>query len=145
MGTDIHIHVEIKIDDTWHHLKEGRFDRDYILFGKMAGVRNPTNLEPIAPPRGLPEDVTICTLLHSEQWEEDAHSHSWLSSEEVSRLEDWWDEEIWSSDQDIDESGLSIQLGYLFYNNFTSFFSKERAKYFPERLQDFRWVFWFDN
>jgi hypothetical protein len=114
----------------------------------MAGVRNPTNLESIAQPRGLPKDVTICTLLHSDLWREDGHTHSWLSSEEVAHLEDWWDKERLSKDRGIEEPRLSSQLGYFFYYSFDEFHAcspQERAEYFSDRLQDFRWVFWFDN
>ncbi len=54
MGCDIHCHIEIKVEGTWHHYSAPNVDRSYRLFARMAGVRNTGGVKPIAPNRGLP-------------------------------------------------------------------------------------------
>lgn len=57
--------------------------RNYRLFSILADVRNSWDIEPIAEPRGLPEDTTC------DFWLGD-HSHSWLSLREL--IEHDWDQ-----------------------------------------------------
>lgn len=84
MGTDIYMYAERRAGSGWsfcgaltpdHEVSfpeslPGRFlspvsvysDRNYALFAILAGVRNPAHsaapYEPIAPPRGLPSDLS---------------------------------------------------------------------------------------
>lgn len=61
-------------------------NRDYDAFGCLFGVRNYTGFDPIAPYRGLPEDV-------SEQVREAAESssiRSWIGWDEIQAID--WDE-----------------------------------------------------
>ena len=135
MGCDIHAHSELKINGKWHHLSEMRIDRCYDLFSKMADVRNYDGIEPISKPRGLPDDCSELTKFISDEYGTDGHSHSWLSSEEVIDLIKWARKKFdWDCFED------SKQFGYLFGNGFDDY-EHGRIK----GLDDFRFVFWFDN
>ena len=134
MGCDIHVHTEVKINGVWHHYSIPRVRRNYMLFGKMAGVRNRT-VDPISLPKGLPEDATFLTEFDSNRYGSDGHSHSWLSSEEVNQLSEWW--------LRIFTENLSEDFGWFFGNSWAGFI-KYREEYRPE-IEDFRFVFWFDN
>ncbi len=83
MGCDIHAYVEFKSFDRWQAWtdKSVWLDRDYWMFGTLAQVRNdamPHSYEP----KGLPPDVSRVVKEESEIWDEDGHSHSWLSTNE---------------------------------------------------------------
>lgn len=142
MGCDIHAHVEIKIDNQWHHYNHPSAARRYALFARMADVRNSGGIEPITPPRGLPEDATFTTRFdYAERWGSDAHSASWLSADEVAGLEDWM---RGAGDLGYPCAGYSIEsdFGYIFGSGW------EISKYpndYPKGLEDVRLVFWFDN
>ena len=144
MGCDIHLHVEVQIDGIWHHYATPRISQNYKLFAKMAGVRNYDNIEPITQPRGLPLDVTFITQFDSEQvWGVDGHNHSWLTSQEVA--------DIFKFEKIIQTHGKRSrriswdyeETGYLFGNGYDDFHTYRED--YPKRLNDFRWVFWFDN
>jgi hypothetical protein len=133
MGCDIHLHIEVKIGDQWHHYGTPSIDRDYNLFEKMAGVRGAVDAA-ISPPKGLPKDCTFLTMLDHSKMAFDAHSASWLGVREIDALEEW-------------HEGISLEYDvlhtYLFGNSFTGW------KHWPEKnshcIQDVRFVFWFDN
>jgi hypothetical protein len=139
MGCDIHVHVEVKINNLWHHYSVSNLESNCRLFARMADVKNLESIEPISLPKGLPSDVTFLTQLDAT-WKNDKHlhSHSWLSSQEVKELEDWCYVE---NGQGWYE--LSQELGFLFGNLFSGFFKYPEE--YPPGLQDFRLVFWFDN
>lgn len=147
MGCDVHCHVEIKLGDKWHHFNMPRLERNYDLFEKMAGVRGHER-KAIAPPRGIPEDATFETRFDYEHWGMDAHTASWLSSEEVAALVDWYPEHMKSEGYDGYASLEHEQLGYIFGNGWD--FNKyplPGGGYDgqPPELKDARLVFWFDN
>ncbi|WP_431113302.1 hypothetical protein [Variovorax paradoxus] len=86
MGCDIHAFCERSDSDgKWEYLPSVQvFDcRSYALFGWLADVRNYSDIEPVAAPRGLPEDVS--SSIKAEYGEEDgeAHGASWLTPEEL--------------------------------------------------------------
>jgi hypothetical protein len=78
MGTDITAFLEKRVDGVWvpaqriidkarpgefpwlaiHPDDELEISRSYTLFALLAGVRNRDNLTPIAPLRGLPDDIS---------------------------------------------------------------------------------------
>ncbi len=114
MGCDIHVLIERRVNDKWERvphrvpwreqydgadpstlLLPDAFDnRNYDLFGVLAGVRNGTWGEPnppIAQPRGWPEDSAWPFNVDGDKaspWVGD-HSHSWVTLRE---LEDYpWD------------------------------------------------------
>lgn len=89
MGTDLHMVVEAMDRnyetgrDEWQCVigREGSYcERDYILFSVLAGVRQ-EDVEPIALPRGLPEDLSQAARKELEDTAD--HSHSWLTLAEV--------------------------------------------------------------
>ncbi len=128
MGCDIHCHIEIKVEGTWHHYSAPNVDRSYRLFARMAGVRNTGGVKPIAPNRGLPEDMSLVTRLAWSYWELDGHSMSWMTGAEVESLTN--DEENFCA---YDE------FGYLFGNGFTD------KDGWPPGVEACRMIFWFDN
>jgi hypothetical protein len=142
MGCDIHWHSEIKVDGVWHHHSAPRVPRDYWLFALLAGVRNYENaVEPISKPRGLPDDISVVTKLDRERWGADGHSDSYISSSEMKAVHGVWREKR-------GYSGGSDAIGFLL-GNYWSYFTElredehERKNY--KKIEDVRWVFWFDN
>lgn len=49
MGCDIHLHIEIKMNGLWRHYSMPHIERDYCLFGVMAGVRGNKDDMIVAP------------------------------------------------------------------------------------------------
>ena len=108
MGCDIHMVLERKIGDEWVGLHDysapepealreftvgkgesvptGRWlsfkarERNYQLFGELAGVRTDGTLG--NQPRGLPDDMSQLTRVTADGWGMDGHSHSYLSLRE---------------------------------------------------------------
>lgn len=139
MGCDIHPHFEVKIKGEWKYYGQGNSERNYLIFSKLAGVRDYDNTtDKIDDPRGLPDDVTEMTKIHSDVYASDGHSHSWISSEEyvevIQFMQDYCRENKYEYEFDY---------VYLFENSFYDF-HKERG-ILPEFVEDFRMVFWFDN
>jgi hypothetical protein len=91
MGCDIHLNVEILSHSSsvkeWKVAisEEATFsDRNYFLFGVLAGVRG--SAKPISLPRGIPED----SLLKKEEENPDNHSASYLLFSELKNYD--WDQ-----------------------------------------------------
>lgn len=135
MGCDIHLHIEIKIDNEWHHYGCPHIKRNYTLFNKMAGVRGETK-NAIIQPRGIPEDITKVTAVDWHQWFDCSHNASWFSLKEIKELDDWCEKIMggqmkgWALEWDLLNT-------FLFDNPFTY--------PDPKECQDVRFVFWFDN
>lgn len=85
MGCDIHAYAEKRSESgKWEIVKRDVFDfRRYGTFAFLAGVRNYSDVMPIAPPRGFP--TTACTEISGsfESWGCDAHTPSWLTIKEL--------------------------------------------------------------
>lgn len=95
MGCDIHAYLEVK-DEEGKWCCEGEVletTRSYGLFGFLANVRNYSHVPVIAQPRGLPEDIAYRTADAYEQWDNDAHTPSWLSVKEL--LDYDYDQVFW--------------------------------------------------
>lgn len=60
--------------------------RNYSLFSILADVRG--GLEPIAEPRGIPDDASYAYKIEAKQMEGDGHSHSYFTLEELKNI-DW--------------------------------------------------------
>lgn len=134
MGCDVHLHIEVKLDGKWEHWGHPSIHRWYTLFGKMAGVRD-ESVVPIAEPRGLPKDATTITLFDSKNWGRDGHSHSWLSADEIeNQLYPWFEDNMHGMDRYPETF-----FGYLCGNGW------DRENMLALGLEDFRFVFWFDN
>ncbi len=137
MGCDIHLHTEVKFRGKWEHMGAPNIDRDYELFAKMAGVRG--DVEAIALPRGVPNDISLLTKIDLERWEGDGHSHSWLTGEELDALGKWYEQKLKSHGR---FTYFKMIIGYLFGNNWDV---KKYPKDYPDGVEDSRAVFWFDN
>jgi len=85
MGCNIHGYVEVNRNgrrwEPW--LIEPYLDRDYRVFAKLANVRNYGEIEPIAEPRGFPENISNEMQELYESLEGDAHSMSWVTAQEL--------------------------------------------------------------
>lgn len=153
MGCDIHLFTEQKKKDGkwkiadhyvrnenhpdanesldmkgWHRLDVAS-ERNYTLFGILAGVRRPHPLEFV--PKGFPEDASDEVKSEYEYWGVDAHSTSWLTVKEM-------EEKCWEAD--------SFQLSVLLDKLETHFKSRwQHIKYDDEYKENCRIVFWFDN
>lgn len=131
MGCDIHLHIEIKMNGLWRHYSMPHIERDYYLFGVMAGVRGDKDYM-IVVPRGLPDDISAVTAFDYKRMECNVHTPSWLGMSDIDVLR-----EILSSPyKNLERSVLGRT--YLFGNSF-------EQKYLPYFIEDFRFVFWFDN
>ena len=135
MGSDIHLHIEMKVDGKWEHYGCPKVDRDYRLFEKMAGVRG--NIEnAIHEPKGLPKDISILTELDYNGYESYWHSASWLDIKEVKELRQWLDSRGgYMNGYDLEHNILKT---YLFSNSLTCLDEFDS-------IEDMRLVFWFDN
>lgn len=142
MGCDIHLHQEVLIDGEWHHYSCPRVSRNYLLFSKMAGVRG-SREDAIASPRGVPADITTVTKMDLDSWGGDGHSHSWLASEEVIELCKWA-RELHAEDRLSHLFECILDFGFCFGGYWSGFHDEDFRGEVPG-LQDFRFVFWFDN
>jgi hypothetical protein len=147
MGCDIHLHIEIKINGKWHHYQHPNVSRNYRLFSLMADVRNDERdtITPIAKPRGFPKDATTVTRFDKAKWDADGHSHSWLSAGEVAEMietREAWDYAR-TPQEKATQYGASDLFGWLFGNSYSGFIKYPGDN--PKGLEDFRFVFWFDN
>lgn len=146
MGCDITLHVEVKIGGHWHNYNMPDTPRNYALYCRMAGVRpmpdRDGEIEPIAPVRGLPNDVSEVVRHHHDDDKESVgiHDTSWLSSAEIKTLIVWMISQGWKPEEYPSISGE--YFGYLFGNRM-EFFTPNNPVY--AYIDDFRFVFWFDN
>ena len=142
MGCDIHAHYEIKVKGRWVYYTQANITRNYIFFAKLANVRNYFEIYYIDEPRGLPEDITELVKIHSDYMVADAHSHSCISSKEYAQVMEFVDNFDYGNDTKRSVYNWDSEP-FLFGNGFESF-HKYREDY-PEFLEDFRFIFWFDN
>jgi len=144
MGCDIHAHIEVKIEGYWYHYAQIDINRDYNLFSLMGNVRNVNPkeegyIEPLSDNRGLPEDSTFLTRFDCNRWKTDAHSHSWLSAQELFFVCAWLEKGSFNTV----ERKIRDTFGYVFGNYINDFIRFPDDT--PEGVEDIRLVFWFDN
>lgn len=145
MGTDIHVHAELLVGGEWLYYREIDIDRDYKLFSLMADVRNDRRnqfdgyVEPIDQPRGLPENISLMTKMHRDDFGEDGHSDSWLSYPEILQVIRFMKQVgtyiLWGE--------WTPQIGRLFGNSWERW--KDEPEGYPDEIKDIRWIFWFDS
>ena len=58
IGADIHCVLQKKTKDKWETIDILEIDRNYELFGILAGIRD-NNICPISYPKGLPPDIKL--------------------------------------------------------------------------------------
>lgn len=127
MGCGIHVYVETKDSDDglWWLQAHIKMARNYSAFGLMAGVRD-TRLPPIAPVRGLPEDVSFDVAeIWSSGWVNDGHHASWLTSREIAEAYERFYKQYDEHYPDLSALGAYVIT---------------LATYRPTRV-----IFWFDN
>lgn len=114
--------------------------RNYELFARLAGVRGEG-----PPPKGLPDDVSEFVEAEYEGWGHDAHSVSWYSADEFVQIYTRTD---WADDEDTPlnpyvarrlDSGTEMSVA-LFLRDKASVYVQDH-----ESVDDYRFVFWFDN
>ena len=140
MGCDIHLHIEVKYRGKWELYSSPRVKRNYWLFEKMAGVRGEEE-NAIVPPKGFPDDASPLVQLSYKQWGETAHTPSWLNQKEIGELQEALIQEYGDDlDHDLEYDILHC---YAFGNSFASYGHDEDSR--VEDVEEFRFVFWFDN
>lgn len=139
MGCDIHCFVEVeKADGGWVLMDHPLVERNYLLFGRIAGIRDKDleflagvwnrNLELIAPIRGLPTDISEGTQFYLDYAKGDVHTYTWLTGKEAGKLEREFREKF----------SYECLFNYLFGNGVSGL---------PDGigLKNTRVVIWFDN
>lgn len=145
MGCDIHLHIEVKINDKWQHYGIPNIWRNYTLFEKLAGVRGDMD-KAIAEPRGIPKNATTLTRYDYERWDCDAHTPSWISAKEIYEIQKFAKEQHWPKAQNSVWNSWEWEdvLGcFLFGNTFAGFTEYPIDR--PPEVKDLRFIFWFDN
>ena len=165
MGADIHMYLEKKVmvdgKETWVNAdlykKNKWYDginkfehqfivqpfywgRNYILFGILAGVRNMQNIM-ICEPKGWPDDITPEVKDFFKEMEEDAHSYSYLTINEISDF--LRTVPITRESNDPNDNPLKV-----LFERLVSRYNEEDWGSFEhgdENGDKFRTVFWFDN
>lgn len=100
MGTDMHFRAQRLEAGQWidHDLdlpENALYFRDYATFAALADVRNTYGVPPIAPPRGLPEDMLTAGEVDPASVDESAHHTTWLTLTEL--LEYDWEGPAWQA------------------------------------------------
>lgn len=115
-------------------LKHLYTNRDYNLFGRLAGVRN-RNIEPISLPRGIPEDS--CDLIKKAAKDfEYYHTPSYFTLQELTDAsKNFFIEEWGEIINPLEELLIRVEIRAedIFYS-----LNKEKR-------ENFRIVFWFDS
>jgi hypothetical protein len=98
--------------------------RNYYLFSILADVRNDGGVEPICYPKGIPDDASCGYLYKCDQWDSDAHSHSYFTLDELLNVDwseyesDYIDEfmETIEKMKKIDEDPINVRCCFFFDN-----------------------------
>lgn len=137
MGTDIHIHIEHKSRKRKKFVYDFEADgeRIYSLFGVLAGTRG--DCDALFDPRGLPTDVSPEVLEEYKLWDGDAHTHSWLTTEEFGKCLDSYFEDC------TKVAGNSEEYVREWMSSYYKIY--EYMKYSEDEGEPSRIVFWFDN
>ena len=105
------------------------------MFEKLAGVRGDV-ANAIAPPRGLPSDVSEAVAVVYESEQVDWHSESFITASEMPAFYKWRQE------YRADHRWVIYEWGFIMGNGWETF--DEHPEMFPG-IEDVRLVFWFDS
>lgn len=90
MGCDIHVYIEKYnvSEKIWEYVPKNVIepygDRSYLLFAKLASVRNYSEtIVPISEPRGMPQDCSKQWKNIAQKWGIVMHSHTYLFGSEL--------------------------------------------------------------
>lgn len=163
MGCDIHCYIEYRplnqehlSQDDWSHFG-GRINpgRNYDLFARLAGVRNYDEIEPVAKPRGFPEDAGYaargaywmyvsnstaeghCSPERAERWVESGAS-KYRDAEKTYVSNPDWHSHSWLTPDEF-----AIAIGGSGEPEYDAILAAMRS--FEENGFQARIVFWFDN
>jgi hypothetical protein len=171
MGCDIHLYVEKKRNGKWVPAQgfmdvgneDGLLDvpypdkqlddRDYLLFGFIAGVRDDTNQH--FEPKGFPKDASKEVKAVFKSWGTDAHTPSYLTLEELQSV-DWKNEmitieKLFEKDQ-LSAFRKSVESGNPDYGLVTTWCSwaSDTEKWVHDTIQvpiqyEFKKLYWFSQ
>lgn len=169
MGCDIHMHVEYRnpgqaswycgdlfytapISQVYNREQELElrcvpihYYRDYHLFATLADVRNDGTVKCIDGPRGLPADISGMVMSKYREWEDDAHSCSYLTLRELIDFVTANGDDEGDLTELIDKLKTRADELWLIYKYYwDSNYYPYRAEAY-ERSNNIRIVFWFDN
>lgn len=145
MGCDIHVMLEKKYkyetSDGWVSVNQLPINtgRNYQFFTQLASVRGDSD----RLPKGMPEDACLRTHYEAEQWGQDGHSHSWMLAEEFLEL---YVKHALHPEKVADAMSRKLEG-----ESDNPFFYDLLGKFGYEcdddetYIEDFRFVFWFDN
>lgn len=137
MGASIHMHIEVKSGDAWHHYAAPHMFRNGIFFDLVAGISG--KLQPVVPPRGLPENLSFVT---QHDWGQDSESYrlhhaGWLSADELFELQRRLNE--------VYRGSLLDRMDYDLEDGFLHTYINGNALASHQGWDDLRFIFWFDN
>jgi len=115
-------------------------NRNYELFSALAGVRGDG-----PEPKGLPQDVSEYVEVEFQGWGMDAHSASWYLADEFVQIYDRIGAEV---DEEIPLSPyVTARMKYGEEAATTQFLDDKVSVVVDEEgsVDDYRFVFWFDN
>ena len=144
MGCNANIHIEVKKDGQWHHYHAPKVERDYELFGLMAGQRTTTTrdgraFKPVASIKGLPEDASLVTKVCYEQDKSAGiQNTSVLTAADIKKLQEmleWAHPEVKRTG--IDELDLEYSIFHTYING--------NCIYSHQGWDDVRLIVWFDD
>lgn len=138
MGCDITVHFEIKINNEWHHYSSPYIERNYKMFGWLAGVREPQYQQ--IQVKGISDDLSVVTLENYKHTLGYSHNHSWLTAKEISNWIATFPKQL---GVDRYNKVFHPPIGYLFNNGYEGFSFNSSS--YPPYIKDLRMVFWFNN
>lgn len=104
----------------------------YAMFERICGVRGEVE-KAIAPPRGLPKDLSVITKIVRDYDGTDGHSDTWLTGAELQDLVDW-------VEKNYDSMFQHERVGYLCGNTF-----RIGDGSVAKEIEDVRFICWFNN
>ena len=96
--------------------------RNYHLFGILAQVRTWDTSESISEPKGIPDDASYAYKVMCNQWDGDAHSHSYFTLEELLEVDweskdlKWFEEDIIEDMKKVDSDPKKVRCCFFFDN-----------------------------
>lgn len=169
MGCDIHCYIEYRRKPPHEGIEQwsgfgGRINpgRDYAMFGKLAGVRNYSETQPIAEPRGYPDDAGYDAnddyWLYISDYDDDGHctkdraeeyikygsryrkdligNNTWVSSPD-------WHSVSWLTPNEWEQAVTEAPAEHTDRVEYKTILDTMRS--FERQGYDSRIVFWFDN
>jgi hypothetical protein len=93
VSCNMYMYIEKLHGGKWEYIDGDVYEgRCYVLFARLAGVRNNEELEPLLDPRGMPESASLRVFSAKDDYHDGADRRvtSWLTLAELERQD--WDE-----------------------------------------------------